>query len=159
MFRSYQNTNDRTDAAWFHYRMTHMQSYAWRGICCGPVSVRLSITTRCSIERTKWIQVVFGIQVASAYPTLCCKRIWLFPKRVFPLESCPKLWTETNCSAFSPWYVDRCKCCQVSSSVVSLSHWASTVVYNTSRDAEHRALRLRQLRLAERAAKCSDVII
>lgn len=33
--------------------------------------------------------------------------------------------------AFSPRDVDRCKCCKLSSTVASLSHWASTFVYNS----------------------------
>jgi len=56
----------------------------------------------------------------------------------FPLGRCPKLWTLENILQL---HVDHRKCCQLRwtlsvinwrrSSVVSLSHWASTFVYNT----------------------------
>jgi len=62
----------------------------YRGICC-RVSVCLSVTNQYCIKTTVWIELVFGV-LASTYPILCCKEIWVSLKlEYFHLELCPKL--------------------------------------------------------------------
>ena len=50
-----------------------------------PSVRRPSVTSRCCIETTGRIELVFGVGLPSTYPTLCSKEIWLSPKiRVLP---------------------------------------------------------------------------
>jgi len=36
----------------------------YRGICYAPVSVCLSVTSRCSIETVEWTELIFGTEAA-----------------------------------------------------------------------------------------------
>jgi len=57
----------------------------------------LSVTSRCSIERAGRIEPVFGVGLLSVYPTLFCKRNSSnYKNKIFFLGLCPKLRTLEN---------------------------------------------------------------
>jgi len=90
---------------------------------CVRLSVRPSVTSRCCIESVERIELVSGTE-ASVGPR-------------FILLNTPN----SGLGKISQLLLDRCKCCQHrwtlsvinwrQLSVTSLSHWASTFVYNT----------------------------
>ena len=62
------------------------------------------------------------------YHTVCCKRIWMFPKtRVLLWNLIPhsKL---VDFFCFLPWHIDRRRCFQLSSTDATLLHWVPTFV-------------------------------
>ena len=68
---------------------------------------------------------------AQTYSTLSYKEIWVSPKVRVWVFSSPTLSQIPNLADFGFFLsrnVDHCKCCQLT--VVSLLHWASTIVYN-----------------------------
>jgi len=62
---------------------------------------------------------------ATVLSTQCFKGIWVSQ------ELCPKLCLSQFFCFFSPWHVNSCKCCQLSSTAARQSHWVTTFVWNT----------------------------
>ena len=100
-------------------------SMIWPSVCLSVCHKPLSYQKW--LNRSSWF--VTQRLPSSPYPALCYKGII----RVFLSGKLSQTLNLATFSAFSPWHVDSCQWRQLSSTITSLSHWASTFVYSTMR--------------------------